>query len=81
MWRCNIPCWPVDARKPRRYDLRLEGGGQLFRLFETKTEVGQARLLIAFDACDLDRHRFPGLQLRHQLDPPHQLRHRLTLVS
>jgi hypothetical protein len=51
---------------------RLEGGGELLRLCETEPEVGQASLLIAFDACDLDLRRLPVLQLRHQLDPPHQ---------
>jgi hypothetical protein len=60
-------------------DLCLEGGSELLRLCETKPEVGQASLLIAFDACDLDLHRLPGLQLRHQVDPPHQLRQQPTL--
>jgi hypothetical protein len=63
-----------------RDDLCLEGGGELLRLCETEPEVGQASLLTAFDACDLDLRRHPGLQLRHQLDPPHQFRHQLTLV-
>jgi hypothetical protein len=63
-----------------RDDLCLEGGGELLRLCETKPEVGQASLPIAFDACDLDFCRLPGLQLPHQLDPPHQFHHQLTLV-
>ena len=63
-----------------RDDLRLDRGRQLFRLGETKPEVGQASLLIALEACDLDLRRLSGLQLRHQLHPPHQLRHQLTLV-
>ena len=63
-----------------RDELRLEGGGKLLRLYETEPEVGQASPLIAFDACDLDLRRLPGLQLRHQFDPPHQFRHQLTLV-
>jgi hypothetical protein len=63
-----------------RDDRRLEGGGELLSLCETEPEVGQARLLIAFDVRDLDLRRLPGLQLRHQLDPPHQLRHQLTLI-
>jgi hypothetical protein len=63
-----------------RDDFRLEGGGELLRLCETEPEVGQASLLIAFDACDLDLRRLPGLQLPHQLDPPHQFRHQPTLV-
>ena len=37
-------------------------------------------VLIAFNACDLDLRRLPGLQLRYQFDPPHQFRHQLTLV-
>ena len=64
----------------RRDDLRLDRGHELLRLSETKPEVGQACLLIAFEACDFHLRRLPGLQLRHQLDPPHQLRHQLTLV-
>jgi hypothetical protein len=49
------------------------------RLCETELKVAQAGLLIAFDACGLDLRRLPGLQLGHQLDPPHQLRHQRTL--
>ena len=63
-----------------RDDLRLDRGGQLLRLCETEPEVGQARLLIAFEACDLHLRRLAGPKLRHQLDPPHQFRHPLTLV-
>jgi hypothetical protein len=63
-----------------RDDLRLKGGGELLRLCETQPEVGQVNLLIAFDACNLDLRCLPGLQLRHQLDPPHQFRHQLTLA-
>ena len=44
-------------------------------------EIAQTGLLIAFDVCDLDLGRLPGLQLRHQFDPPHQFRHQLILVS
>jgi hypothetical protein len=62
-----------------RDDLRLEGRGELLRLCKTQPKVGQVSLLIAFDACDLDLRRIPGLQLRYQLDPPHQFRHQLTL--
>jgi putative transposase len=47
---------------------------------KTKSEVGQACLLIAFEACDLHLRRLPGLKPRHQVDPPHQLWHPLTLV-
>jgi hypothetical protein len=54
-----------------RDNLRLDRGREMFRLSETKPEVGQTGLLIAFKACDLDLRRLPGLQLRHQLDPPH----------
>jgi hypothetical protein len=43
----------------------------MFRLSEAEPEVGQTGLLIAFEACDLDLRRLSGLQLRHQLDPPH----------
>jgi hypothetical protein len=63
-----------------RDNLRLEGGGELLRLSETEPEIGQASLLIAFNACHLDLRRLSGLPLRHQLDPPHQFRHQLTLV-
>ena len=54
-----------------RDDLRLDRDHELFRLSETKLEVGQPCLLIAFEACDFHLHRLPGHQLRHQLDPPH----------
>jgi hypothetical protein len=64
-----------------RHDLRLDRGCQTFCLGETKPEVGQACMLIAFEACDLDLRRLPGLKLRHQPDPPHQLWHQLTLVT
>ena len=67
-------------RHLHRDDLRLDRGHELFRLGKTKPEVGQACLLIAFEARDLHLRRLPGLKLRHQLDPPHQLRHQLTLV-
>jgi hypothetical protein len=58
----------------------LDRGCQLFRLRETKPEAGEASLLIAFDACDLDLRRFPGIKLRHQLDPPYLLCHQLLLA-
>ena len=64
-----------------RDDLRLDRGQELFRLRKPKPEVGQTCLLIAFETCDLRLRRLPGLKLRHQLDPPNQLRHPLTLVS
>jgi hypothetical protein len=54
-----------------RDDLRLDRGCQPFCLCETKPEVGQACLLITFEACDLHLRRLPGLKLRHQFDPPH----------
>ena len=63
-----------------RDDFRLDRGRELFRHGETKPEIGQTGLLIAFEAGDLDLPGLPGLQLRHQLDPPHQFRHLLTLV-
>jgi hypothetical protein len=43
-----------------RDDLRLEGGSELLRLCETEPEAGQASLLIAFDASDLDLRRPPA---------------------
>jgi hypothetical protein len=63
-----------------RDDLRLDRGYKMFRLSETKPEVGQTGPLIALEACDLDLRRLSGLHLRHQLHPPHQPRHQLTLV-
>jgi hypothetical protein len=68
----------TGARHLYRDNRGLEGESELFRFCETKPEVGQASLLIAFVACDLDLGRLPGLQL--QLDPPHQFRHQITLV-
>ena len=67
-------------RHLHRDDLRLDRGHELFRLGETKPEVGQAWLLIAFEARNLHLRRLPGFKLRHQLDSPHQLWHQLTLV-
>jgi hypothetical protein len=67
-------------RHLRRDDLRLDRGHELFRLGETKPEVGRTGLLIAFEACDLHLRRLPGAKLRHQFDPPNQFHHRLTLV-
>jgi hypothetical protein len=58
-----------------RDNLRLDRGCQPFCLRKAKPEIAQTGLLIAFDACDLDLRRLPGLQLRHQFDPPHQFRH------
>ena len=63
-----------------RDDLRLDRSHQMFRLSEMKPEIGQASPLIALEACDLDLRRLSGLQLRHQLHPPHQPRHQPTLV-
>ncbi len=63
-----------------RDNLRLDRGCQPFCLRKAKPEIAQTGLLIAFDACDLDLRRLPGLQLRHQFDPPHQFHHQLTLV-
>ncbi len=45
-------------------NLHLDRGHELFRLSETKPEVGQTGLPIAFEACDLYLRRLPGLQRR-----------------
>jgi hypothetical protein len=58
----------------------LDRGCQPFRLHETKPEVRQACLLIAFEAGDLHLRRLPSLKLGHHLDPPHQIWQSLTLV-
>ena len=42
--------------------------------------VSQAYLHITFEMGDLDLRRLPALKFRHQLHPPHQLWHQLTLV-
>ena len=52
-------------RHLRRDDLRLDRGHELFRLGETKPEVGQACLLSAFDACHLNLRRLPGCKFGH----------------
>jgi hypothetical protein len=75
--RTDMPMF-TSGRHLRWDDLRLDRGSQLFRLGETKSEVGQACLLSAFDACDLNLRRLPGLKLRHQLHAPHQVCHPLT---
>jgi hypothetical protein len=67
-------------RHPCRDDLRLEGRGEPLRLRKPETEAGQVNLLVAFDTCELDLSPLPGLQLRHQLDPPHKFRRQLTLA-
>jgi hypothetical protein len=76
--------WRRSGRFPSwcscREDLRLDCGHELFRISETKPEVGQVCLLVAFEARDFRLRRLPGRQLRHQPDPPNQLRHLLTLV-
>ena len=64
----------------RRDHLGLKYGCELLDLREPEPEVGQAGLLIALEAGDLHLRRQAGFQFRHQLHPPHQLWHRLTLV-
>ena len=51
----------------------------LHALIEPQPEVGQACLLTTLEARDLGLGRHAGLQLRHQLHTPYQLRHQPTL--
>ena len=64
----------------RRDHLGLKRRCELLRLREPEPELGQAGMLIALEAGDLHLRRQAGFQFRHQLHPPHQLWHRLTLV-
>jgi DNA-directed RNA polymerase subunit RPC12/RpoP len=66
---CNVPWWLAVARKPHRCSdahqrsspvrvaFGLEGSGELFRLGKPETEVGQASLPIALEACNLHLRR------------------------
>jgi hypothetical protein len=67
-------------RHLRRDHIRLECGGELLRLRQTQTKVGQANLFVALEARKFPLRRQARLQLCNQLHPPHQLRHQLTLV-
>jgi hypothetical protein len=60
----------------RRYDLGLQRRGEPLHLLEPEAKVGQSDLLATLNAGDLCLGHHPGLQLRDQLHPPHQLRHR-----
>ena len=62
-----------------RHDLGLECRCELLRLVESQPEVRQAGLLATLNVRDLCLGRHAGLQLRHQLHPPHQFRHQPTL--
>ena len=64
----------------RRDHLCLERRRELLRLRKPQPKVGQASLFIALQAPDLHFRRQARLPLRNQLQPPHQLRHQLTLV-
>lgn len=64
-----------------RHDLGLKRRCQLLRLGQPKSKISQASLLIALDAGHLSLRHDPRPKLRHQLHPPHQLRHPPTLVS
>jgi predicted transposase YbfD/YdcC len=57
-----------------------QGGGELFRLGKPETEVGQASLPVAFEACNLHLRRRARLQFRDQLHVPNHLPHQLILV-
>jgi hypothetical protein len=46
----------------RQHCLRHKRGGDLFRLGGTKPEIGQACLLVALEARNLDRRREASLQ-------------------
>jgi hypothetical protein len=78
--RLTAGCTPAAAlangRHLRRHDLGLERGGEPLRLLEPEAELGWTGLLATHDPGDLGLGRHAGLQLRHQLHPPHQLRHR-----
>jgi hypothetical protein len=67
-----------DGQLPRNH-LGLERRRELLGFVEPQPEVGQARLLATLNARDLGLGRHAGLQLRHQLHTPYQLRHQPTL--
>ena len=59
----------------RRNDLGLKRRGQPLRFGEPKPQVSQAGLLVALDADHLSLRHNARPKLRHQLHPPHQIRH------
>src|SRR4051794_30664941 len=59
-----------------RHDLGLQRRGEPLYLLQPEPEASQAGRLATLDPGNLGLRRHPGLQLRHQLHPPHQLRHR-----
>src|SRR3954453_20547514 len=67
-----------DGQLPRNH-LGLERRRELLGFVESQPEVRQARLLATLNARDLGLGRHAGLQLRHQLHTPYQLRHQPTL--
>src|SRR5687768_6012382 len=69
-----------DGQLRRNY-LGLERRCELLRLVEPQPEVGLAHLFATLNARDLGLGRHAGLQLRHQLHTPYQLRHQPTLFS
>jgi hypothetical protein len=60
---------------PRRNDLGPKRRGQPPRLGQPKPRVSQAGLLVRLDAGPLSLRHDTRTKLRHQLHPPHQLRH------
>ncbi len=60
----------------RRHDLGLQRRREPLRLLQPEPELGETGLLFAFDPGDLGLGRHARPQLRDQLHPPHQLRHR-----
>ena len=58
-----------------RHDLALKRRCQLLRFGQPKSQISQASLLIALNAGDLGLCHHTRPKLRHQLYPPHQIRH------
>jgi hypothetical protein len=71
----------VQHRHLCRHDLSLQRGGEPLGLFEPQPKLSKARLVVALDPGHLGLRRHARLQFRNQLHPPHQLRHRPTLVT
>jgi hypothetical protein len=83
---------PAPARRARaralaqsghlcRHDLGPQRRREPLRRGETEPELGQGGLLVTLDAGELGLGGHARVPLRHQLHPPHQLRHRPALAS
>jgi hypothetical protein len=64
----------------RRHELRLQCCRELLGFVQPQPELGQADLLVTFDAGELGLGGHARLKFRDHHHPPHQLRHQPTLT-